>query len=176
MIAPAGIADITTATSTDAAKKANVYKLEWSTTGTTTTPVEGDVIAQLTGIKNGLTLTAVSPVATLSQTVPSANGTNLDFGSNGAVKFTPAAAGNYAYIYCTTKYVPATYDEAKSYTAGTVYFANTADDGTGVYYTASGIVDQASYDKYVSNGSRKLYTLNTAATPGVYDVKVITVK
>ena len=176
VIAPTGIADITSASTTDAATKANVYKLEWSTAGTTTTPVEGDVIAQLTGIKNGLTLTAVSPVATLSQTVPSANGTNLDFGSNGAVKFTPAAAGNYAYIYCTTKYVPATYDEATSYTAGTVYFANTAADGTGVYYTASGIVDQASYDKYVSNGSRKLYTLNTAATPGVYDVKVITVK
>ena len=176
VIAPAGIADITTATSTDAAKKANVYKLEWSTAGTTTTPVEGDVIAQLTGIKNGLTLTAVSPVATLSQTVPSANGTNLDFGSNGAVKFTPAAAGNYAYIYCTTKYVPATYDEATSYTAGTVYFANTAADGTGVYYTASGIVDQASYAKYLSTSGRKLYTLKTAATPGVYDVKVITVK
>jgi hypothetical protein len=176
VIAPTGIADITTASTTDAATKANVYKLEWSATGTTTTPVEGDVIAQLTGIKNGLTMTAVNPAATLSKTVPSANGTNLDFGTNGAVKFTPAAAGNYAYIYCTTKYVPATYDEAKSFESGKVYYANTASDGNGVYYTASSIVDQASYDKYLSTNGRKLYTLKTAATPGVYDVKVITVQ
>lgn len=153
----------------DAAGNAQVYSLSW--TSGSASIVEGDVIAQLTGLHNGLTMTAVSPAATLEETVPSDDGTTLNFGANGAVKFTPATAGTYAYVYCTTKYVAPTYSStaATSYTEGTTYYAKTTD---GVYYVASGITDAASFDKY--NGA--LYTKTENGTAGVYDVKVITVK
>ena len=167
----------------DDATKADVYKVAWSSDSKTDAIVEGDVIAQLTGVKNGLTMTAMTsssdPTGTVSleQYVPSADGTNLDFGQNGAVKFTPSAAGTYAYVYCTTKYVAPTYDESQSYAANTTYYANT--DGTtpanGVYYVASGITDEASYNKYKAD-SKKLYTQTANGTAGVYDIKVITVK
>ena len=167
----------------DDATKADVYKVAWSSDSKTDAIVEGDVIAQLTGVKNGLTMTAMTsssdPTGTvaLSQTVPSADGTNLDFGQNGAVKFTPSAAGTYAYVYCTTKYVAPTYTESNSFATDTTYYANT--DGTtpanGVYYVASGITDEASYSKYKGD-SKKLYTQTTQGTAGVYDIKVITVK
>lgn len=179
VIAPTGIADVASASvsSQDAAQKVNIYKLTWNNSNT---PVEGDVIAQLTGLKNGLTLTeqatseTSSPVS-LSQTVLSADGTSLDFGQNGAVKFTPSEVGNYAYVYCTTKYSPAVYSEnaATTYTANTTYYDKTND---GIYYVASGIVDEASFNKYVATEGHNLYTQTSKATPGVYDVKVITVQ
>ena len=167
----------------DEATKADVYKVAWSSDSKTDAIVEGDVFAQLTGVKNGLTMTAMTsssnPTGTvaLSQYVPSADGTNLDFGQNGAVKFTPSAAGTYAYVYCTTKYVAPTYTESNSFATGTTYYANT--DGTtpanGVYYVASGITDEASYSKYKGD-NKKLYTQTANGTAGVYDIKVITVK
>ncbi len=166
----------------DEATKADVYKVAWSNTDKSDAIVEGDVFAQLTGVKNGLTMTAITsssdPTGTvaLSQTVPSADGTNLDFGQNGAVKFTPSAAGTYAYVYCTTKYVAPTYSESSQYEAGKTYYANTdTTPANGVYYVASGITDEASYNKYKTD-SKKLYTQTAQGTAGVYDIKVITVK
>ena len=176
VIAPSAIADVTTAN--DAATKASVYSLEWSNTST---PTEGDVIAQLTGLKNGLTLkdvtfaTATGTTA-LTHEVPSADGTKLTFGTQSApaaLKFTPNTAGNYAYIYCTTKYVAPTYAkvaDSQKYsdyqTVPTFYFKTTSD----VYFVASGIT-ATNFDTYKS----QLYTQTAAGTAGVYDVKVITV-
>ena len=166
----------------DEATKADVYKVAWSSDSKTDAIVEGDVFAQLTGVKNGLTMTAMTsssnPTGTvaLSQYVPSADGTNLDFGQNGAVKFTPSADGTYAYVYCTTKYVAPTYTESSQYEASKTYYANTSDTpANGVYYVASGITDAASYNKYKTD-SKKLYTQTANGTVGVYDIKVITVK
>ena len=184
VIAPKAIADITSSTlaAAEAVGKASVYSLAWSNTSTTTTPTEGDVIAQLTGLKNGLTLKDVtSATATgttaLTHEVPSADGTKLTFGTQNApaaLKFTPSAAGNYAYIYCTTKYVAPTYkkvEDTQTYgaytTVPTFYFKTTSD----VYFVASGIT-AANFDTYKS----QLYTQTAAGTAGVYDVKVITVK
>ena len=139
---------------------------------------EADVLAYLNGsTQNGVTLTAAT--TTLTHEVPSADGTKLVFGEDadgkrGATKFTPSTAGNYVYVYCTTKYVAPTYVEATGYTTGAVYYDKTT---VGVYYTASGIVDQASYTKYLSTTGHKLYTKTAGTgTAGVYDVKVITVE
>ena len=139
---------------------------------------EADVLAYLNGsTQNGVTLTAAT--TTLTHEVPSADGTKLVFGEDadgkrGATKFTPSTARNYAYVYCTTKYVAPTYVEATGYTTGAVYYDKTT---VGVYYTASGIVDQASYTKYLSTTGHKLYTKTAGTgTAGVYDVKVITVE
>ncbi len=154
----------------DANSNAQVYSVSW--TSGTASIVEGDVFAQLTGVKNGLTMTAVTG-ASLEKEVPSADGTKLNFGDKGAVKFTPANAGTYAYVYCTTKYAAPTYEDATGFAANTIYYAKTTGD---VYYVASGITDQASYDKYLTTSGRKLYTQTKAGTAGVYDIKVITVK
>ncbi len=154
----------------DANNNAQVYSVKW--TSGTASIVEGDVFAQLTGVKNGLTMNTVTG-ASLEKEVPSADGTKLNFGDKGAVKFTPSEAGTYAYVYCTTKYAAPTYDESTAFAAETTYYAKTDND---VYYVASGITDQASYEKYLTTTGRKLYTQKTAGTPGVYDIKVITVK
>jgi hypothetical protein len=162
---------VVTDTKQETANNATVYSL-----GSSTAISEGEILAKLTGSKiANLTLTEATGVS-LAQYVPSADGTNLDFGANGALKFNTATAGNYAYVYCTTSYEAPTYAEATNYdaTGATTYYANTAADGTGVYYTASGIVDEASYNKYVA--SHKLYTKTSNGTAGVYDVKVFNVK
>ncbi len=161
VLAPTAIGDENT--------KAQVYSVSWASDASI---VEGDVFAQLTGVKNGLTMNAVTG-ASLEKEVPSADGTNLNFGDKGAVKFTPSAAGTYAYVYCNTKYAAPTYEDATGFAANTTYYAKTTGD---VYYVASGITDAASYDKYLTTTGRKLYTQKTTGTPGVYDIKVITVK
>ncbi len=150
-------------------KNAQVYSVSWASDASI---VEGDVFAQLTGVKNGLTMNAVTG-ASLEKEVPSADGTKLNFGKDGAVKFTPAEAGTYAYVYCTTKYAAPTYDESTAFAAETTYYAKTDND---VYYVASGITDAASYKKYLATDGRKLYTQKDKGTAGVYDIKVITVK
>ena len=160
VICPAAVGDNETG-------KAQVY----SVTGGKS---EAEILAYLTGsTHNGVTLTAVT--TSLTHEVPSADGTMLVFGEDtdgkrGAAKFTPSAAGTYVYVYCTTKYVAPTYekvgDSANWDDAKTYYYKTTG----GVYYTASGI----SADNFAANKSN-LYTQTSAGTPGVYDVKVITV-
>ena len=152
-----------TAIGTDATN-AQVYKLNKAAT-------EAEVIAQLTGAKNGVELTDVTG-ASLEQYVPSADGTKLNFGSNGAVKFTPAAPASdpeyYAYVYCTTKYAAPTYTAVQTgdnFGPTTTYYYKTTD---GIYYVASGIVE-ANFATYKD----KLYTQTNAGTAGVYDVKVV---
>ncbi len=164
VLAPTAIGDDDT--------KAQVYSVSWNSGSASI--VEGDVLAQLTGVKNGLTMTAVTTgAASLVEDVPSADGTNLNFGERGALKFTPSAEGTYAYVYCTTKYAAPTYDDATGFTEETTYYAKTTND---VYYVASGITDVASYNNYLATEGRKLYTQQSSGTAGVYDIKVITVK
>ncbi len=132
---------------------------------------EATIKANLTGSPNGITLTALTTAPTLEQYVPAADATNYDFGANGAVKFTPAAAGTYVYVFTRTVNVPAEYTavgEAAWDNTKTYYFKTTNN----VYYAAAGI-SEANFATYKAN----LYTQNATPTPveGVYDIKIINV-
>lgn len=140
--------------------KAQVYKLNKAAT-------EAEVLAQKTGSPMGIEFTEQS--TTIESTIPLADGTNPAIKN---VKFTPATAGTYAYIYTETAYVAPTYAAAVSgaYNSGTTYYmksANTPD----VYYAVS-VPTEAAYEYNLA----KLYTQTNAGTPGVYDVKVIKVQ
>ena len=132
---------------------------------------EATIKAKLTGSPNGITLTAVAPAATLvaDGKVPAADATNYDFGSNGAVKFTPAAAGTYVYVFTRTKHVAPTYAAVGegTFNGGTTYYFKTTNN---VYYPAAGISAE-NFATYKAN----LYTQTDAGTPGVYDIKIINV-
>ena len=140
--------------------KAQVYKLNKAAT-------EAEVLAQKTGSPMGIEFTEQS--TTIESTIPLADGTNPAIKN---VKFTPATAGTYAYIYTETAYVAPTYAAAVTgaYNSGTTYYmksANTPD----VYYAVS-VPTEAAYEYNLA----KLYTQTEAGTPGVYDVKVIKVQ
>ena len=147
----------------------NVQVYTATTTGDAVS--EATIKAQLTGSPNGITLTAVAPAATLvaDGKVPAADATNYDFGSNGAVKFTPAAAGTYVYVFTRTVNVPAEYTavgEAAWDNTKTYYFKTSQN----VYYPAAGI-SAANFATYKAN----LYTQTAPGTPGEYDIKIIKV-
>lgn len=150
------------------AGNAQVYSISGTSAGTAT---EADVLGKLTGLTNStaINLTAVAPAATLVKEVPAYDGTKYDFGEKGAVKFTPSAAGKYAYVYCTTKYVAPTYASvsSESYSSAIQYYFKTGD----VYSAASGL-SEANWETYKSS----LYKQTTAGTAGDYTVKVITVQ
>lgn len=171
------IVDINSTSAATFANSANVYSLNGITV-----PTEAQVIAKLTGIENGLTLTAVTgdAVATVVSEVPSQSGPALNFGDKGAVKFKPSTAGYYAYVYCTEKYVAQEY-EAVSATfdkTATYYFKADKTEGSSksdFYYVASN-VNENNFSEF----SGKLYVKKTdqspAAAAGKYDVKVVCVK
>ena len=147
---------------------------------TATQGVGGDAIseatikANLTGSPNGITLTATTSGEAASLVadgkVPAADGTKYDFGTNGAIKFTPspAAAATYVVVYTRVVNVPTTYTSVSgdSWVAGTYYFKTTND----VYYPAAGI-NKDNFDANKAN----LYKVNVAGTPGEYDIKIIKV-
>lgn len=145
-----------------AAGNAQVYSLTKSAT-------EAEVLAQLTGSPMGITMTAVSPAATKESTVPLTDGTTPSISN---VKFTPAAAGTYAYVYTTTAYVAPTYASAASstYDSSTTYYMQSGT-GSGAYFA----VTVPTEDAFNANKA-KLFTQTDAGTPGVYDVKVIKVQ
>lgn len=153
----------------EAATQAKVYKLNKAYT-------EGEVIAKLKGLPMGITMTDASATLVTDGKVPASDGTNYNFGNNGAVKFTPSAVSGggieyYAYVYTATANQAATYESVGStgsWNASTTYYFKTTSD---VYYPASGISEV----NFETNRS-SLYTLKTAGTVGVYDVKVIAVK
>ena len=138
--------------------KAQVYKLNKAAT-------EAEVLAQKTGSPMGIEFTEQS--TTIESTIPLADGTNPAIKN---VKFTPATAGTYAYIYTETAYVAPTYAAAVTgaYNSGTTYYMKSAN---GVYYVVS-VPTEAAYEYNLA----KLYTQTEAGTPGVYDVKVIKVQ
>lgn len=142
---------------------AQVYKLSKAAT-------EAEVLAQLTGSPMGITMTAVSPAATIETTVPLTDGTTPAIAN---VKFTPADANTYyAYVYTTTAYVAPTYASAASgtYASGTTYYMQSGS-GSGAYFA----VTVPTEDAFNANKA-KLFTQTDAGTPGVYDVKVIKVQ
>ena len=152
VITPTGLGD------TDG--KAQVYKLSKAAT-------EAEVFAQLTGSPIGLTMEAET--ATLETTIPLADGTTPAISN---VKFTPATAGTYAYVYTTTKYVAPTYvnQSAGTYDSSKTYYMQTAN---GVYYAVS-VASAAAFNEHKA----QLYIIDSTApgTPGKYDVKVIKVQ
>ena len=152
VITPTGLGD------TDG--KAQVYKLSKAAT-------EAEVFAQLTGSPIGLTMEAEA--ATLETTIPLADGSTPAISN---VKFTPATAGTYAYVYTTTKYVAPTYvnQSAGTYDSSKTYYMKTANN---VYYAVT-VANAAAFNEHKA----QLYIIDSTApgTPGKYDVKVIKVQ
>ena len=161
VVAPSGIGA--------AVNNAQVYVAATSSTN----PInEATIKAQLNGSPMGITLTAIDPAATRQQYAPAADGTNFDFGENGAVKFTPGAAGTYVYIFTRKVNVPAEYTAVGegTYDGSTTYYFKNTVGSTDVYYPAAGI----NADNFDANKAN-LYTQTNAGTAGEYDIKVIKV-
>ena len=142
-----------------AATQAQVYKLGKAAT-------EAEVFAQLTGSPIGLAMTAVSG-ASVETTVPLADKTTPAIAN---VKFTPATADYYAYVYTTTAYVAPTYEVQSSgtYNSSNTYYLKS---GSGAYFAVP-VTSEASFNA----NKDKLYLQTAPGTPGVYDVKVIKVQ
>lgn len=142
-----------------AATQAQVYKLDKAAT-------EAEVFAQLTGSPIALTKTEVSG-ATIGTTVPLADKTTPAIAN---VKFTPATAGTYAYVYTTTAYVAPTYELQSSgtYDSSKTYYLLS---GSGAYFAVP-VTSEAAFNA----NKTKLYLQTAPGTPGVYDVKVIKVQ
>ena len=140
--------------------QAQVYSLSKAAT-------EAEVLGQLTGSPMGITMTAVSG-ASIETTVPLVDGTNPTISN---VKFTPSAAGTYAYVYTTTAYVAPTYTAQGSgtYNSSNTYYMRSGTEGSYYYYAVS-VPTQAAFDANKAN----LY-LVSGGTAGAYDVKVIKV-
>ena len=156
VITPSGIGDTS--------GKAQVYQLDKATT-------EAAVLAQLNGLPGDFTMTETTgdEAASVQTTIPLADGTNPAIAN---VKFTPSAAGYYAFVYTGTKYVAPQYtnQSAGTYDSSKTYYMKTADN---VYYAVS-VPSQAAFDEHKA----QLYIINpeNPGTPGVYDVKVIKVQ
>jgi hypothetical protein len=170
-----GIVDINSTTATEFTKTANVYSLEGITA-----PTEAQVIAKLTGIENGLTLTAVSGdnAASVVSEVPSQSGPALSFGEYGAVKFKPASEGYYAYVYCSEKYVAQEYEEAASWTENTTYYFKadkTKDSQKADFYYVASNVKENNFSEFTGKLYVKKTSQSPAAAAGKYDVKVVKV-
>ena len=105
--------------------------------------------------------------ASVETSVPLAGGATSDISN---VKFTPATAGTYAYVYTTTAYVAPTYavQSSGTYDSSATYYMFS---GSGAYYAVP-VTSEATFNTYKSN----LYLQTAAGTPGVYDVKVIKVQ
>ena len=142
-----------------AAPEAQVYSLDKAAS-------ETEVFAQLTGSPMGITMTAVTG-ASIATKVPFADGTDRDIDN---VKFTPSAAGYYAYVYTTTAYVAPTYELQTSgtYDSSKTYYMKS---GSGAYFAVT-VRDEAAFNANKSS----LYLQTAAGTPGVYDIKVIKVQ
>lgn len=142
------------------AGQARVYKIDKATT-------EASVLAKLTGSPIDITLTPLTPPATIETTIPLADGTTPAISN---VKFTPSASGYYAYVYTTTAYVAPTYavQTSGAYVSSNTYYMLS---GSGAYYAVS-VPTEAAFEANKAN----LYLQTAAGTPGVYDVKVIKVQ
>lgn len=141
-----------------AAGNAQIYKLDKAAT-------EAEVLGQLTGSPMGITMTAQT--ASIESTVPLTDGTTPSIAN---VKFTPSAAGTYAYVYTTTAYVAPTYTVQTSgtYDSSKTYYLMS---GNGAYFAVTVPTEEA----FEANKA-DLYLQTNAGTPGVYDVKVIKVQ
>jgi len=149
----------TNAVITPTANNAQVYQLSKAAS-------EAEVFAQLTGSPMGITMTAVT--STIETTVPLADGTTAAIDN---VKFTPAAAGYYAYVYTTTAYVAPTYaalTDNDNYDSSMTYYLQSQ---SGAYYPVT-VKSEAAF----TANKTKLFKQTAAGTAGVYDIKVIKVQ
>ena len=105
--------------------------------------------------------------ASVETAVPLAGGATSDISN---VKFTPATAGTYAYVYTTTAYVAPTYavQSSGTYDSSATYYMLS---GSGAYFAVP-VTSEATFNA----NKTKLYLQTAAGTPGVYDVKVIKVQ
>ena len=142
-----------------AATQAQIYLLDKAAT-------EAEVFAQLTGSPVGLTLTAVEGAA-IGTTAPLADGSNATISN---VKFTPATAGTYAYVYTRAAYVAPTYvvQTSGTYDSSETYYLKS---GSGAYFAVP-VTSEASF----TANKDKLYLQTAAGTPGAYDVKIMKVQ
>lgn len=142
-----------------AATQAQVYQLNKAAT-------EAEVFAQLTGSPVGLTMTTVTG-AEIGTTVPLADGSTSAISN---VKFTPASAGTYAYVYTRAAYVAPTYEVQTSgtYDSSKTYYLQS---GSGAYFAVP-VTSEASFEANKTN----LYLQTAAGTAGVYDIKTIKVQ
>ena len=147
------------------AGQARVYKIDKATT-------EASVLAKLTGSPIDITLTPLAPPATIETTIPLVDGTTPEISN---VKFTPATAGTYAYVYTRTAYVAPEYEAVTTgtYDSGTTYYLRSGSAGAYVYFAVP-----VSNEESFENNLDKLYKVKAGktGTAGVYDVKVIKVK
>ena len=145
----------------EAAGNAQVYKLSKAAT-------EAEVLSKLNGSPMSFTMTATTgtEAASIETTIPLSDSTTPAISN---VKFTPSAAGTYAYVYTTTAYVAPTYtvQSAGTYDSGKTYYMKTAAD---VYYAVT-VPSAAAFAEHKD----QLY-LASGGTVGVYDVKVIKVQ
>lgn len=155
----------------DAVNKAQVYVVTQATGADAIS--KASITAKLNGAPNGIVLTATTgtAAAVLAASAPAADGTTYDFGEDGAVKFTPEAAGTYAYVSVRTVNVPAEYTAVGdgTWSSSATYYFKTSEN---VYYAAEGI-NEANFSTYKAS----LFTRNDTPTPvyGVYDIKIIKV-
>ena len=142
-----------------AATQAQVYQLDKAAT-------EAEVFAQLNGSPVGLTTTAVTG-ATIETTVPLADGSTPAIAN---VKFTPATAGTYAYVYTTTAYANPTYEvqTTGTYDSSKTYYLQS---GSGAYFAVP-VANEATFEANKSS----LHLQTDPGTVGVYDIKVIKVQ
>ena len=144
-----------------AATQAQVYKLSGPAS-------EAEVLSKLNGSPMSFTMTATTggEAASIETTIPLSDSTTPAISN---VKFTPSAAGTYAYVYTTTAYVAPTYtvQSAGVYDSGKTYYMKTATD---VYYAVT-VPSAAAFAEHKDH----LY-LASGGTVGVYDVKVIKVQ
>ena len=107
--------------------------------------------------------------ATLGTSISLADGSTPAISN---VKFTPATAGTYVYVYTTTKYVAPTYvnQSAGTYDSSKTYYMKTVNN---VYYAVT-VASATAFDEHKA----QLYVIDSTApgTPGKYDVKVIKVQ
>lgn len=145
-----------------AAGNAQIYALDKATT-------EASMLAWLTGSPVDITPSVAGATETPSivATVPLVDGTNPAIAN---VKFTPSAAGYYAYVYTRTAYVAPTYtiQSTETYDSSCTYYMLS---GSGAYYAVS-VPTAAAFNANKTN----LYIQATTGTPGVYDVKIIKVQ
>lgn len=144
-----------------AATQAQVYKLSAAAS-------EAEVLSKLNGSPMSFTMEATTgtEAATIGTTIPLSDSTTPAISN---VKFTPSAAGYYAYVYTTTAYEAPTYavQSAGVYDSGKTYYMKTAAD---VYYAVT-VPSAAAFAEHKDH----LY-LASGGTVGIYDVKVIKVQ
>ena len=128
---------------------------------------EAEIFAKLIGSPiDGLTLTA-NTTASVETEVPLVDGTTAAIAN---VKFTPEAAGYYAYVYTRQKYEAPTYTNqtAGTYDSSETYYMRSDN---GVYYAVS-VTSEAAFNANKDN----LFIQSVAGIAGQYDIKVIKVQ